>query len=287
MVRMTITGKLWRWQLDCKTAEWWIKQSYIFQNQFSINFPKSIFQSNQLISSLNVKANWIEILLFRPIEVGESKDRLIERRRLSQWDMVIILLVVAENLLRSVVEVYHGKRVEVAPVVQAVWWDFGAAGQLHLVDSRVARLTSYFSPLGPAFLLSAVPGRGNLEEMGKEAPGSYHLDIIAFVMFFDSNRRHLPELVHQGSVRPLLAAFLIHVLIICKDHTWFEELNHRRHHYHQHCDHQEPHHHNLMVFMSFKDDITNNIFLQTTHLNIIIIMIKWTNIKTQFPHTNS
>ena len=244
-----------------------------------------MFQSNQLISSLNVKANWIIELLFWPIEVGESKARLIERRRLSQWEIAIILLVVAENLLRSVVEVCHGKRVEVAVLVIAVWREFGAAGQLHLVDSRVGRLTStYFSPLGPAFLLSAVPGRGNLEEMGKEAPGSYLLDPFAWFILFDSNRRHLPELLHQGMVRPLLAAFLL-LVIICKDHTWFEELNHRRHHYYQHCDHQEPHHHNLIVFMSLSHTTTS--FLQTTHLNFIVIMIEWINITTQILKTNS
>ena len=45
---------------------------------------------------------------------------------------VTLLLVLAENLLRSVVEVCHGERVEVAVIVTAVGRDVGAAGQLHL-----------------------------------------------------------------------------------------------------------------------------------------------------------
>ena len=40
--------------------------------------------------------------------------------------------MLAENLLRSVVEVCHGERVEVAVVVIAVGREVGAAGQLHL-----------------------------------------------------------------------------------------------------------------------------------------------------------
>ena len=40
--------------------------------------------------------------------------------------------MVAENLLRSVVEVCHGERVEPASVVIAVGREVGAAGQLHL-----------------------------------------------------------------------------------------------------------------------------------------------------------
>ena len=42
------------------------------------------------------------------------------------------LLVPAENLLRSVVGVCHGERVEAAVVVIAVGREVGAAGQLHL-----------------------------------------------------------------------------------------------------------------------------------------------------------
>ena len=64
--------------------------------------------------------------------------------------------------------------------------------------------------------------------MGKKAPGSYPLDKIAILLFFDPNRRYLPVLVHQASVRPLLAAaFLFFVIVLSKDHPWFEQLNHR------------------------------------------------------------
>ena len=42
------------------------------------------------------------------------------------------LLVSAENLLRSVVEVCHGERAEHAAVVIDVGREVGAAGQLHL-----------------------------------------------------------------------------------------------------------------------------------------------------------
>ena len=68
--------------------------------------------------------------------------------------------------------------------------------------------------------------------MGKKAPGSYPLDPTAILLFFDPNRRYLPVLVHQASVRPLLAAaFLFFVVVLSKDHTWLEQLNHRHHHH--------------------------------------------------------
>ena len=92
-------------------------------------------------------------------------------------------------------------------------------------------------------------------------------DMTAILRFFDSNRRYLPVLVHQGSVRPLPPAFLLFVIILSKDHTWFEELNHC----HQHIVTKiliviirtlSTHHHHYIIIMTTP-------FSQTLHFNII------------------
>ena len=157
--------------------------------------------------------------LFIPGQMGKLKHWLNSQRRRNDQAVRVWWLMLAHLLPFLIVKVSYGDGSEGASMIVAASWQVAAPAQLQLVGFGVGILRCCCSPLRPlVVLICAIPGRG---DWGGESPGSDLLDEIAVLMLINLYWVDASVLKHEGTVRPLLAFFL---LLFVDNHIWFDKI---------------------------------------------------------------